>query len=435
MAHIETRTLSDGKKAYRVRWTDPAGVERKKQFRKKGDARTPGTAVHFKTQIEAELSRGTYVDPNAGDQTFKQYAEEWRANLHQRSGSDDRLESILRLHVYPVLGAMRIGAIRRRDVQSLVKTLTVKPIGNPKRDGSPTPCLSPSYIENIMQLVAGAFRAAVVDEVIQRTPCVKLNLPEVTEQQVIIPTFEQVVAIADRMPQRYRAMVLLAAATGLRSGELRGLDVERVQFLQRPAIVRVDRQLITPKSGPALFGPPKSKAGHRDVPLAASMAEILARHIEQHGWGLPGTPNHGTGLPLAACGTTGLLFSNRSRKPVSRQSVNDPLREIMADMGLPARSGMHLFRHYYASQLIRLGEDSKTIQTRLGHATMAETMDTYGHLFPDTEDRSGSALDAIFAAVPPGASQGREGATGASTGGRPLSIVSSHASGAAQVGT
>ncbi len=66
--------------------------------------------------------------------------------------------------------------------------------------------------------------------------------------------------------------------------------------------------------------------------------------------------------------------------------------------GLPKGTGMHALRHYYASLLIRYGESVKTVQARLGHASAAETLDTYSHLWPDSDDRTREAVDAVLGA-------------------------------------
>ena len=60
---------------------------------------------------------------------------------------------------------------------------------------------------------------------------------------------------------------------------------------------------------------------------------------------------------------------------------------------------VHLLRHYYASLLIRHGESVKTVQARLGHASATETLDTYAHLWPDSEDRTREAVDSVLGAV------------------------------------
>jgi len=56
----------------------------------------------------------------------------------------------------------------------------------------------------------------------------------------------------------------------------------------------------------------------------------------------------------------------------------------------------HSLRHYYASLLIRHGESVKTVQARLGHASASETLDTYSHLWPDSDDRTRDAIDAVL---------------------------------------
>ena len=64
--------------------------------------------------------------------------------------------------------------------------------------------------------------------------------------------------------------------------------------------------------------------------------------------------------------------------------------------GLPAGTGFHALRHYYASLLIRHGESVKTVQSRLGHASAVETLDTYSHLWPDSDDRTRDAIDSVL---------------------------------------
>ena len=73
------------------------------------------------------------------------------------------------------------------------------------------------------------------------------------------------------------------------------------------------------------------------------------------------------------------------------------MRAVWARRG----TGFHELRHFYASLLIRHGESVKTVQRRLGHATAAETLDTYAHLWPDSDDRTREAIDSVLGAPPP----------------------------------
>ena len=72
-------------------------------------------------------------------------------------------------------------------------------------------------------------------------------------------------------------------------------------------------------------------------------------------------------------------------------------RPVAKAVGLSLGTGVHALRHYYASLLIRYGESVKTVQTRLGHATAAETLDTYSHMWPDSDDRTREAVDSVLA--------------------------------------
>jgi integrase len=81
---------------------------------------------------------------------------------------------------------------------------------------------------------------------------------------------------------------------------------------------------------------------------------------------------------------------------VRRSSFGTCCRDAVERAGLPEGTRFHDLRHFYASTLIAANLHPKAIQARLGHATIAETMDTYGHLFPDAEDAGRGALDAVL---------------------------------------
>ncbi|GII54465.1 hypothetical protein Pth03_28540 [Planotetraspora thailandica] len=94
-----------------------------------------------------------------------------------------------------------------------------------------------------------------------------------------------------------------------------------------------------------------------------------------------------------------MLITNRSGRPVQRSPFGRCWRAAIAGAGLPRGTRFHDLRHFYASSLIRANLNPKVIQTRLGHATIAATMDTYGHLFPDDEDLGRGAVEAMIAAT------------------------------------
>jgi integrase len=144
-----------------------------------------------------------------------------------------------------------------------------------------------------------------------------------------------------------------------------------------------------------VFGPPKTDASLRTIPLPQVVVDGLAHHLAHH-----------------ATGEQGLVLTIDGRT-ITRSLWGHLWRPIAREVGLPAGTGPHSLRHYYASLLIRHGESIKTVQARLGHATAAETLDTYSHVWPDSDDRTREAIDAVLG---PGFRDGRC-ATSSTTGG------------------
>jgi integrase len=96
---------------------------------------------------------------------------------------------------------------------------------------------------------------------------------------------------------------------------------------------------------------------------------------------------------------TKLVFTSAGGRPLRRTRFSDVWRPAAAAAGLGAGVTFHDLRHYYASLLIRHGESVKVVQRRLGHKSAVETLDTYSHLWPDSEDRTREAVDEVLGRV------------------------------------
>lgn len=380
MAHIRRRKLKNGKTAFQVRWINPDGVEDSKQF-------PPGqsdAAKRFKVEIEQRTIDGTYVDHNAGRIRLRDYANQWLANQITRDSTVRVHEGRLRHDVYPILGDRQVNAIRRSDVLALFKGLTLR--------------LSPNTVHGTHTALSAVYNAAVLDRLIATSPVTRIPLPAVVKPDIVIPTVEQVESIAGvtplvvdgeslpGVPARMRAYVLTAAMTGLRIGELFGMTLESVDLLRAEVTIRPDLGQLLRKSGELVLGPPKSAASARTVPLSPRAVDVLAAHLAE--W--PTSRDDGYG---------GLVFQavRYPGRPMDDSYVSFHLAPVMKAHGFPPRTATHVFRHFYASTLIAAGVDLKTIQTLLGHASITETMDTYGHLVPESSQVARDAIDEAFA--------------------------------------
>lgn len=354
MASIQKRP--DGR--WRARHRDAAGREHASHFGRKVDAQ------RWLDETTAAVVTGQYVAPAAGKVPFREYAEQWRGAQVHRPTTAAWTETMLRRHVYPILGDRPLASVLPSEVQAWTAGMTT--------------ALAPSTVVTIHGVVAGIFKAAVRDRRIAANPCDGTRLPKVQPKRIHPLTTEQIHAIIAAAPARARATVVLAAGTGLRQGEVLGLSVDRVDFLRGTA--RIDRQLVT-VPGRTAFGPPKTSASVRTVPLPRVVVDALAAHLAEH--------------PAAA---DGLIFTTMTGAPWGRSHFNHRVWHPAVAAAGVAGTGFHALRHYYASLLIRHGENVKTVQSRLGHATAAETLDTYSHLWPDSDDRTREAVDGELSA-------------------------------------
>ena len=228
-------------------------------------------------------------------------------------------------------------------------------------------------------LTATIFAAAVADGFIGKTPC-QHTAPEKPRRVKVRPlTIDQVQALIEAAPERYSAMVVLAAGCGLRLGEVLGLRAHRVRFLARQLDV-VEQLVLIPGSPPQL-GPPKTSSSVRTVPLPSSVANALALHLER--------------FPLDA--KDGLVFRSRTGGPVWSNTFHGSVwQPLVKRAGLANGTRFHDLRHFYASALIAAGESVKTVQAALGHSSAVETLETYAGLWPDAPERTRAAVDAVL---------------------------------------
>ena len=356
MAHIQRR--GDGR--WRARYREGVGgVERSRTFDRKVDAE------RFLTTVEHSKLIGAYIDPTAGRITFREFAEDWRQQQIHRPGTATSVEQHLRLHVYPVLGNRPLGTIRPSEVQALVRALASD--------------LAASTVQVVYGRVSAVFQAAVRDRLIASSPCVDVRLPRPSGAPLEVLTPDQALALAQAVAPRYHACIVAGAGLGLRPAELFGLAVDRIDFLR--GSVKVDQQLVRARGRGVTLAPLKTSSSYRTVPLPAVVGSALAAHLAK--W-----PPHAD---------LGVVFTNQRSSPVQQHPFAMVWKTGAARAGLPAWATPHDLRHLYASLLIRSGASVKVVQARLGHSSAKTTLDVYGHLFPDEEDRTKAAIDGALA--------------------------------------
>jgi len=336
MASIAKRP--DGQ--WRARYRDQSGKEHSRHFPRKVDAQ------RWIDETTAEIVTGQYIDPKSSKVTLAQYAGEWEASHVGRDGTARIVDNALRLHILPALGWRPLQSVFRSDIQALVKAMSES--------------YAPGSVRNIYDVLSKVFGSAVDDRVVASSPCRRIVLPAVDDSEVTIPTTDEVAALHDAFNPRYRSAVVLLAGSGVRVGEMPGLDVQLLDFLRKT--VRVERQRL--QNGK--IGPTKTTKSVRAIPVGQTVLDHAAAH-------------------LAEFPTDGPLFTARGGQPLSYGGWKYAWQRAQTKTGLALDT--HDLRHFYASGLISGGASVKQVQVVLGHASPVVTLRVYSHLWPGDEDR------------------------------------------------
>ena len=392
MAHVEDRW-------FRKDGTPKSRCGKGKRYRERGgvDGRERGgtsydrkqDATRRKIEREADLLRGTWVDPTDRT-TVVQYARMHAAVRPHGKRTAERVESMIRNHLEPTaLGGRRLAAVRPSEAQAWVTDRAQH--------------LAPTTLRVLVGMVRSTYNAAVLDRLVAGNPFARVTLPRHESERIVPLTVDQVRELAGAMAPRYRALVLTQAGLGLRIGECLALRVDDVDFLRRT--VRIEHQ-ATQASRELV--PPKTPRSRRTVPLPGMVADVLAAHLAA----FPASDPVGCGCPPAvACSRlrAGLVFHTSTGRPYAAEHYGlRVFRAAVQRAKLPAGTTTHDLRHAFASWLLAAGESVVAVAERLGHTNASLVVSVYGHLMPDSEDRTRRAMDAAWSGdSEPGTAQGR----------------------------
>jgi len=342
---------------YQADYHDRTGRRHRRMFDRKRDAQ------RWLDEQTTGLVIGQWVDPQAGRESVRSYGERWLARQVVAATTEATYETVLRNHVFPTFGEMRMHSVTRADVQALVKEWLM--------------IAAPSTTQARYLVMAIMFRAAVKDRVLPVTPCADIKLPRIAPKSSLVPiSTETVIALQEAMSPRYRLFVTLAAGTGMRRGEILGLTVDRVAF--DFGTIRVDRQLSrAARTGRPAFGSPKTPSSTRTIPVGHVVLEAIKHHVGEYG-------TH----------ESGLLLTTDLGNFVGPSTIHNAW--TIAAKKVPTGATPHALRHYFASAQIRGGQSIKVLQALLGHKSAVETWDTYGHLMGDEDTRSRVIVDELL---------------------------------------
>lgn len=394
-------------------WTDPDGNEKTKVFAKKTDA------ANYARSREADVSRGEYIDPRAGDELFGTVAAKY---LRLRSvGGTTRMkyQSSYRHQVENVFAHRKVKAVKPSEVLEWLRSPEISKLGASRR-----------YLAYM--IVAGTFDLAVADGMRKDNPA-RSNIvdpppkPERARREAW--TAERVWQVHDAHPARYRAMAACAAGLGTRQGETFALAEEDFDFA---ALTVQLRRQVARVNGTEVFKLPK-EGKTRIVPLSRRLAVLVQAHIAAYPprpyelpWmdekGVIADEPHACRLLFRWVSDDRRTHDKHVKSARYEQSVWKPSLAAAGIIAPPvptkrsgprfrggtSGNGTHVLRHFYSTMLQDAGVSLAGVMEFMGHSTKSApvTLSVYGHVTEETFEQARQAVDKTLFRLRPAESGG-----------------------------
>jgi integrase len=375
---VWTTRLGERKEAWVVDYTDGQGDRHIKTFTRKKDADAEAA------KVKVDVGLGVHTAPSKSV-TLAAAAEDWIrfVTLEKREAATIAgYQQHIRKHIVPRLGATKIAALTTPRIERFRDDLLAD-MSRP---------LAKKVLGSLKAILKDAKRRGNVAQNVAADVMIGTSSRDKAKPKIgrDIPTTDEIRRILDAAPEgRGRALIMVAAFSGLRASELRGLRWEDVNLKRGELHVRQRADRFND------VGQPKSASGERVVPIGPMVVNTLRQ------WKLK-CPKSERDLVFPT-GTGGIEnHSNIVQRMLAPAQIVAGV--IKADRR-PKYPGLHSLRHFYASWCINRRQDGglelppKTVQARLGHASIVMTLDRYGHLFPSHDDGAelAEAERAIFA--------------------------------------
>jgi integrase len=344
----------------------------------KGGYPTHRSAEKALKDIVSHLDAGTYTAPTKS--TIGQFLTgQWLPAIAAtvRPNTASLYKTNIDAYIIPNLGGTQLRAL----VPSQLNVLYAELLDHGRRDGRG---LSTRSVRIVHTTVHRALRDAVRWGLVSRNVADLADPPRDGSPEKTAWTPEQVTAfLALTEKDRLSGLWRLAAATGMRRGELLGLRWSDVNLDASSITVRQNLVLVDHKR---VYSEPKSAAGRRTISIDVETVAVLRAHrarqaAERLAWG-------------AAWTDTGLLFGLEDGNPLHPETVTKCFDRLRRAGGLPATS-FHGLRHSHATALLRAGVPIRVVSQRLGHASVAVTLGIYAHVLPGDDEAAASAWGRI----------------------------------------
>jgi integrase len=351
------RKLPSGR--FQARYVGPDGIERNAP----NTFATEKQAEKWLTVVESEIIKGEWTAPEAGEVELTEYGTKWIAERKLAPRTRELYEDLFRINIAPYLGKLTLAAIKPATIRSWrKKTLD---------DGRPEPQAVKAYC-----LLRAILNTAIKEDgIIRENPCRIQGYDKYHTPERPTATVAQVYALANAMPPRFAALVIVAAFSGLRWGELAALRSCDVDLAA--GTVRVPRKLAALRNR-LEFGPPKSESGVRSVALPEAAQVALRPHM----------------LAFVDADPEALVFTGAKGKALRGGNF---LRAVKWEKSVKAAGiigdfHFHDLRHTGNTLAAASGASTRELMHRMGHASMRAAL-IYQHATSERDREIAEGMD------------------------------------------
>jgi len=327
------------------------------------------------TDVLGKMQAGSYVEP--ARQTVAEYLHEWLDAIGGtvRPGTLRSYRTNVEIHVITRMGGMPLAKVTPVRLNALYSEL----LASGRHDGNGG--LSTRTVRYTHTILHRAFRDAVRWGLLNRNPSDFADPPRhIKPEMRVWSTDELRQFLAFVSDDELHALWVLLATSGMRRGEALGLRWQDLDLRKGRLSIR---QSLSSGGGKLSFSPPKTAKSRRALSLDPATVAVLRSHRAQQGE-----------EQLAAGvlgGATGLVFARADGSPTRPDSVSRRFTQLSRNAGLPVIR-VHDLRHTYATIALSAGAHPKVVAERLGHSTIAITLDTYSHVLPSLEEETANRL-------------------------------------------
>ena len=376
--------ITNGKKYvyYQARYTSGYDPGTGKQIQRSICGKSKKEVMQKLRQVTTDIDSGTYTEPC--DLTVGEWLDTWLTTYLQnvKPRTIESYEMNIRLHLKPGLGAVKLQVLNAPQVQNFYNELA-------KHHGK-NPALSAKTIHCIHGILHKALKKAIQIGYIRNNPTEVCELPRKERKEITPMEPEQISEFLRRIRgHEFEDVYVVTMFTGLRRGEVAALTWDCVDF--DTSTIYINKQLQKIVGHPREFELVSTKNGKaRIVSVAPSVMGRLRRlQREQAIQRLKMGPEwHNTNF----------VFCNEVGNHFSPNTIYNEFKKIVIEMGLP-KLRFHDLRHSYAVAALTAGDDIKTVQANLGHATATFTLDVYGHVTDQMRRASASRMETFYQSV------------------------------------